>query len=432
MKILYVSQYFPPEMGAPAARVHELAREWVGLGHEVTVLTAFPHHPTGVIPAEYRGRLIRREQVDGINVLRVPIYATPNRGVVRRALSYASYAVSAATLGPVLLDKPDVIIGTSPQFLTALAGLSLAALKRAPFIFEVRDLWPRSIVEVGALREGSLSVRALSLLETAMYRAADHIVVVAESSVREIAAQGIPEKKISVVTNGVDLQLFQPRAQAEERRALGIPEGFLATYIGTHGMAHGLGSVLDAAELLKDTPIQFLMVGEGAEKRSLQERAESMQLHNVTFWDQRPRSEVARIISASDVCLCVLRDQPLFRKVIPSKIFEYMGAGKPIVSTVDGEARAIIERAGSGIYSPPEDATALAAALRRLSTSTAELAAMGQAGREHVERYYSRPALARRYLTIIDDVVRRGRGSTNQPDVLGPERPGDPTEQADQ
>ncbi len=404
MKILYLSQYFPPEMGAPAARVHELSREWVKLGHDVTVLTGFPNHPTGIVPPEYRGELLRRETVDGIQVVRVPIYAAANKAFFRRVLNYLSYWASASTFGPFLTGRPDVLIATSPQFLTAVAGLWLSWLKRVPFVLEVRDLWPRSIVEVGAMRAGSPAIRILERIEKLLYRRADHIVPVTQSFTDEIAAHGIARAKMSVVTNGVDLDLFRPLGRDEARKTLGLPGGFLATYVGTHGLAHGLGTVLDAAKLAGSS-VRFLFVGEGAEKQALKERAAAERLQNVTFWDQRPRSEVARIVAASDVCLVLLRDQPLFRTVIPSKIFEFMAAGRAILTTVDGESRAIVERAGAGLFLPPEDANALAKRLLTLAADSGRLDELGRAGRAFVEQHYSRPVLARRYLDVLGNLT---------------------------
>ena len=400
MKILYLSQYFPPEMGAPAARVHELSREWARLGHDVTVLTGFPNHPTGVIPPEYRGEFFRRETVDGIRVLRAPIYAAANKGLVRRALNYVSYCLSASAIGPFAAPRPDVLIATSPQFLTGLAGLWLSTALRVPFVFEVRDLWPRSIVEVGALKKGSLAVRGLEVIEQQLYRRADHIVAVTESFVDEIAAHGIAREKISVLTNGVDLQLFQPQDRSAARAALRLPEGPLYSYVGTHGMAHGLDTLLETARLVPRAA--FLLVGEGAEKQKLMQHAAGQP--NVIFWSQRDRTEVAQILAASDACLVLLRDQPVFRTVLPSKMFECMGAARAIVSTVDGEARALLERAGAGVFSPPEDAAALARTLAALTPE--RLNALGRAGRSYVEQHYSRPALAKRYLEILASVVK--------------------------
>jgi glycosyltransferase involved in cell wall biosynthesis len=418
MNILYLSQYFPPEMGAPAARVFELSRAWVELGHHVTVLTGFPNHPTGVVPPEYRGQHFRRETVAGIHVVRVPIYAAANKGIIKRVANYVSYGASAAAVGPFVTGRPDVLVATSPQFLTAVAGRLLSWTKgiapgaaKVPFVFEVRDLWPRSIVEVGAMSAGSPVIKLLETIERALYRGADRIVAVTESFVDEIAATGIARDKIAVITNGVDLDLFKPGSRADARRTLGLDEtAFLVTYVGTHGMAHGLDLLLEAARLLADrapdeNPIRFLLVGEGAEKAALKRRAAALALTNVTFWDQRPRDDVARILDASDLCLVLLRDKPLFRTVIPSKIFEFMGAGRPILTTVDGESRRIIEAAGAGVFSPPGDAPALAGHIHALAVDRVALAARGQAGRRFVEAHYARPVLARHYADLLADLV---------------------------
>ncbi len=421
MRILYLSQYYPPEMGAPAARVSELSREWARLGHRVTVLTGFPNHPTGVVHEGYRGELFRREELDGVQVLRAPIYAAANKGVARRSLAYLSYAASSALLGPLVAERPEVLIATSPQFLTGVSGLWLSGVLRVPFVFEVRDLWPRSIVEVGAMAKDHPVIRGLEQLEKLLYKKADRIVAVTESFVDEIAAHGIDRAKISVVTNGVDLELFQPRDRAEARAKLGLPQGaFLASYVGTHGMAHGLSMLLEVAKQLRArggaaAEAKLLLVGEGAEKAKLVEAAKREGLTNLLFWSQRPRGEVAQVLAASDACLVLLKDAPLFRTVIPSKIFECMGAARGLVTTVDGESRRIIEAAGAGIFSPPEDANALAALLGKLAGERAPaghagLDAMGESGRAYAVSRYSRPALARRYLDeVLAPLAARGR-----------------------
>jgi glycosyltransferase involved in cell wall biosynthesis len=278
-------------------------------------------------------------------------------------------------------------------------------MKHVPFVFEVRDLWPRSIVEVGAMSATSPIVRGLEMLELVLYRRADHIVVVTESFVDQISALGIDRSKMTVITNGVDLDLFTPRPRDDARRALGLPNGFLATYVGTHGMAHGIGTVLDAAKLPKSQGMTFLLVGEGAEKATLKERAAREGISNVVFWDQQTRDRVSQIIAASDVCLVLLRDKPLFRTVIPSKIFEFMGCGRAIVTTVDGESRTIVERARAGVFSPPEDAARLVSTLSALAADPGRADNMGRSGRANVEANYSRPVLAARYLETLQAVV---------------------------
>ncbi len=416
MRILYVSQYYPPEMGAPASRVSQLARAWAADGHDVTVLTGFPNHPTGVIPPEYRGRpYIRREEDHGVHVLRTPIYAAPNRGVAKRSLNYVSCAASACTIGPWLTGRPDVVIGTSPQFLSAVAGYWLAKLKRVPFVFEVRDLWPRSIVEVGAMAGDHPIIKGLEQAEMFLYRHSDRIVAVTDSFVDEIAARGIDRSKISVIKNGVDLSMFTPGPRDNDvRERLGLNGKFVATYIGTHGMAHGLGTLLDAARLLKgDDRFRIVLVGEGADKAALMQRAKDEGLTNVIFVGQQPHKAIPDFVRAADVTVVLLKAKDLFKTVIPSKIFEFMGASRPIIIGVDGEARAIVESAQAGIFVPPESPDALVAAMRRIEADRAAADAMGERGRVCVEENFSRVALARRYLDILADVT--GVAKTGSP-----------------
>lgn len=409
MRILFFSHYYPPEVNAPANRVGQLTRSWAGDGHDVTVLTGFPNHPTGVIPPAYRGRPYIRHEVDhGVHVARTPIYAAPNKGFLRRSLNYCSYSLSAAIIGPFITRRPDIVVATSPQFLTAVAGYVVARLKGVPFVLEVRDLWPASIVDVGAMRAGSPVVRALVAAEKFLYRHADHIVVVTDSFVDVIAAHGIPREKISVIKNGVDLEMFRPGPTANAvRERLGLRDKFVAAYIGTHGMAHGLGTILEAAALLRhDDRYRFLLIGDGAEKLALQQRAAAEGLTNVLFLDQLPHEAIPEHIRAADVTLVLLRDLALFRSVIPSKIFEFMGAGKPIVIGVDGEARRLVEDAGAGVFVPPEDSATLAVTLRWLDGDTGARSCMGRSGRDFVERRFSRRAQARLYLERLARIDR--------------------------
>jgi colanic acid biosynthesis glycosyl transferase WcaI len=408
MRILYLSQYFPPEMGAPAARVYELSREWAALGHDVTVLTGFPNHPTGVVPPAYRGEAFRRERVDGIEVVRTPIYAAPNAGILRRAANYGSYALSASTVGAFLARRrPDVLIATSPQLLTAVAGLWVSTLERVPFVFEVRDIWPRSIVEVGALPAGHPAIWALERLELFLYRRADRVVVVTDSFVDELAARGVPREKLRVVKNGVDLELFKPMPRDNEiRRELGLEPGhFMSLYVGTHGMAHGLETILAAADRLKDRPeFRFVLVGEGADKAALKTRAAELRLQNVTFVDKQARERIPLYLAASDLSLVLLREKPLFKTVLPSKIFEILGAGRPLVLGVDGEARRLVEAASAGVYVRPEDAAGLADALMNLRGRPGDCEQMGRKGRAFVEAHYGRRALAEKYLGVLREL----------------------------
>lgn len=418
MKILYVSQYYPPEMGAPAARVSELARSWSAWGHEVTVLTAFPQHPAGVKRPGDRGVITRREKDGAVHVVRCYVHAARNAGVLRRAISYVSFMVSAMLIGPWRVGKPDVVIATSPQLLTAVAGWWISVCKRSPFVFEVRDLWPESIVGVGAMRSGSV-IRALRKLATFLYRASARVVTVGPGYRRRLLANyPIEPSKVDIVTNGVDLSLFHERQGERDRlrSQWGWEDRFVVLYLGTHGMAHGLHHVLDAAAQSRPRDkIHFLFVGDGAEKPRLEALASEKKLSNVTFLPPQPKEAVPALYSAADVCLVPLRGIELFGDVLPSKLFEIMAMCRPILVSVDGEARRIVEQSRGGWFVPPEDPRSLLCAIERLRINPTLCRSMGSSGRRYVEEHFDRGQLARDYLALLEDV--RSRASADWSEV---------------
>jgi colanic acid biosynthesis glycosyl transferase WcaI len=407
--IVYVSAYFPPEMGAPAARVSELSRAWVKAGHKVTVLTGFANHPTGVKAPTDRRTLTRRETWEGVNVVRSYVYAAANKGTARRMASYGSFMTSASLIGPARISRPDIVIGTSPHLLTPVAGYTYARLKGAPFVFEVRDLWPESIIAVDAMKEGAM-IRGLKKLAKYLYFHSDRVVTVGQGYKRCIHdLYGLPLDRMDVVPNGVDVSHFAPSPRSNEiRSTYGWGDKFVVMYIGTHGMAHGLSTTLDAAKKLASNPnIHFVFVGEGAEKENLKAKSAQMGLQNVQFIDQQPKSKVPLFYAACDIGLVSLRNTPLFQEVLPSKIFEYLGMERPMVISVDGDARRLVEEAGAGLFVPPENADALADAVVKLSQSPENLTKMGQSGRRYVMENYDRNALAQKYLTVLQDIVDR-------------------------
>jgi glycosyltransferase involved in cell wall biosynthesis len=408
MRILFVSQYFPPEPGAPAARVSELTRAWVKAGHEVTVLTALPHHPTGIVPPEYRGKALYREDFHGVNVLRTWIYAAPNKGRVKRSLGYASFSVSAALWGQLhARGRPDVVVATSPQLLCGFAGRVISGLRRTPFVFEVRDLWPESIVAVGALPAGHPVIRGLELAEVHLYGAARKIVVVTDAFRERLITRGIDPAKLHVIKNGVDLTRFQPAPRDTALRAeLGWGDRFVVSYVGTHGMAHGLDAVLDVAKKLSARDdVRFLFVGEGAERARLEQRARTEGIANTRFLGALPRDRMNEVYATSDACLVSLRKTDLFTTVIPSKIFEIAAMARPIVLSVDGEARAIVEASRGGVFVPPEDVDSMANAITTFANDPARGISMGERGRAYVAKEFDREALAMRYLDVLEEAV---------------------------
>jgi colanic acid biosynthesis glycosyl transferase WcaI len=422
MKILYVSQYFPPEMGAPAARADELSRHWAGAGHEVTVLTGFPNHPTGVVPPEYRDRfrrLVVREQTGGVNVVRTWLLPFPNRKAHERMLNYTSFCASAASTG-LFLPRPDVVIATSPQLLVGLSGWWLARSKRVPFVFEVRDLWPESLAAVGMGDGNSLLHRALAKIAGFLYRHSDRVVVVTPAFEDYLVEHWrVPRKKISVIENGAETQLFAPEPFTGEpatglRKELRAEGKFVVSYIGTMGMAHGLETIVNAAAQLRDTnpEIVFLMLGEGAEKERIAALAQGRSLNNMRFVDQQPREKIPGYICASDVCLVLLKKTDLFKTVIPTKMLEFMSCGRPVILGVDGQARTILEEARGGLVIEPENSDALVNAICYLAGNREIARELGQNGREHIVRKFSRRQTAEKYIRVLEHLLQL------------PERPG--------
>ena len=418
MRILYVSQYFPPEMGAPAARVSELARHWVKAGHQVTVLTGFPNHPTGVVPPEYRAkfrRLVCREEKDGINVVRTWLFPCPNRKAYERLLNYLSFVLSSCMTG-IFLKRPDIIIATSPQLFVGLTGRWLSWIKRVPFVLEVRDLWPESITASGMGSDRDLSIRLLSALSAFLYRSSSHVVVVTPAFKKELVTKWrLRDDKISLVENGVETDLFGPDPSGDRvRRELGFEDKFIVSYIGTLGLAHGLQVVMQAAKELQDTvpDIQFLFVGEGADKDRLVSLAAALGLTTVRFLSQQPRDKIPSIIRACDLCLVLLRKASVFETVIPTKMLEFMACARPVILGVDGQAREILESARAGVFIDPEKPEPLVKAVKQLYLDAALREKLGRNGREYIVANLSRQHTAQTYVGVLERVMRdHGRSS---------------------
>ena len=408
MRIAFICQYFVPEIGAPSARVSELCREWVRAGHDVTVVTGFPNHPTGIIPPEYRGAIFRRELLDGITVFRNWLYATPNEGFIKRTLSHLSFMLSALVLSTPRMRGHDVIVVSSPAFFVVISAWFMSRLWRIPYVFEVRDLWPGIFVELGVLKN-RIIIRALEAVEMFLYRQAAKVVVVTHSFRDILLRRGLADTHVVTITNGVDCEAFRPGPRDDEiRRAHGLDNTFVVLYIGAHGISHALSAVLEAARALEsDRDIAFVFVGEGAEKRMLMQKAEQQGLRNVRFVPGQPKHQVAAWYATADAALVPLRNIPLFETFIPSKMFEIMACARPIVGSVRGEARTILQKSGGALIVDPEDAAGIAAAVRSLHGNRALGARLGEAGRRFVEAQYDRRALANDYLRVLESIVGR-------------------------
>lgn len=416
MRITYVSQYYPPEIGAPAARVSELSRAWAAAGHDVTVVTSFPQHPVGVKRPGDRGVLFR-EEVDPVEprvrLRRCYIRAARNSGFWRRSFSYASFMASAMAWGGRRLET-DIVIATSPQLFTAVAGWQIARSHRVPFVFEVRDLWPESIEAVGASKS-SLVLAPLRLLAARLYEAADHIVTVGPGYRRGLRDRhGVADNRMSEIPNGVDLKHFRFSAERRQatRRRHGWDDDFVVLYLGTHGMAHGLETVLRAADRLRDRRgIRFVLAGDGAEKPALVARAAEMGLSNVSFLDAVDKAGTLDLYSAADVGLVVLRDRPLFAEVLPSKLFEIMGMSLPVIASAAGDAAAVVRRADAGWCVAPEDPAALADAVIDAMDSAPRCRTCGDNGRAWTEKHACRQSLAHTYVTLLEHLTQVPAGN---------------------
>lgn len=410
MHILFLTDNFPPEVNAPASRTHEHCREWVRAGHKVTVITCAPNFPTGKVFEGYDNRLWARETMDGSDVHRVWSYITANEGFLRRTLDYLSF-MAMAIPASLRVGRPEIVVATSPQFFTACAGYVVSRLLRVPFVFELRDLWPESIRAVGAMKHPQILL-ALERLELFLYRRAAAVVVVTNAFKKNLEERGIDGSKIHVVTNGVDLGCFRPTAKDSDlERSLGMQGKFVAGYIGTLGLAHALETIIETARMLQEAgrdDIHLLFVGDGASKPALAARARALNLQNLTFVDTVSRVEVVRYWSMLDASIIHLRKADLFTTVIPSKLFECMAMGIPVVHGVRGESSRIVEGENAGLLFDPEDAVGLRDRLLELADDR-ELASRLGANGAAAARKFDRKDMAARMLDIVVNCPRQPR-----------------------
>lgn len=410
MNILFLTENFPPETNAAATRVFERACYWVKAGHSVTVITSAPNFPEGRLFPGYQNRWRQTEDMDGIRVVRVKTYIAPNRGVLRRTLDFLSFMVTGFWAG-LSVPKPDVIAATSPQFFAAVAGWMLGGVRRRPFVFELGDLWPASIAAVGAVRPG-LGLRLIEKLELHLYARAEAVVALTQAFKDNLTNRGVPADKIAVVPNGVDTWRYGPREKDPDlAKAWGLENAFVAGYVGTHGMAHALGNVLDTAERLKDrNGLKFLLAGAGAERDALMAEAERRGLDNVIFMPPQPKDAMPNVWSLCDAALVHLKNDPVFAGVIPSKIFEAMASGLPVLlAAPEGEASQIIADDGAGMHVPAEDPDALAEAVSRLMDNADELKALAEKSLAAAE-LHSRENQAQHMVEVLDLAVHRRGG----------------------
>lgn len=403
MHILFLTDNFPPEVNAPASRTFEHCREWVKAGYQVTVITGAPNFPKGKIFDGYRNRLWQKETMAGIHVIRVWTYITANEGFSKRTLDYLSFMFTSFWAS-LFVRRVDIVVGTSPQFFTVCAAYMTGLFKRVPWVFELRDIWPESIRVVGAMQQSKV-LDLLEKVELFLYRKASAIVSVTHAFRTSLIGRGVNGEKIHVVTNGVDISRFSPRVKdAELLLKHDLRDKFVAGYIGTHGLAHALDTLLDAAKALKFTHdgdrFRIILLGDGANKAALRQRAEIERLDNVIFVDSVSKDQVVRYWSLLDASIIHLKKDELFTTVIPSKLFECMGMAIPVLHGVQGESAGIVERENVGLLFEPENSEALINGLRRLAYDP-ELLAIFKANGPVGAKHYDRSSLAAEMLQIL-------------------------------
>ncbi len=404
MHILFLTENFPPEMNAAATRVYERACYWVKWGHKVTVVTCAPNFPQGHLFDGYKNKWYQTEMMDGIRVVRVKSYIAPNSGVMKRILDFLSFMVMGF-VGGLFQRKADVIVGNSPQFFTAVAAYALSVVKWKPFVFELADLWPASIAGVGAMKAG-LGLRMMEKVELFLYRRAKAVIALTQAFKNDLISRGINPDKIAVVINGVDLTRYSPQEKDDVlAQEWGLKDKFVAGYIGTHGMAHALDNILDAAELVKENDaIRFMLVGAGACRDTLVEECKTRGLTNVVMVPPQPKDRMPAFWSLCDVALIHLKNIPLFETVLPSKMFEAMGMGLPLLLALpQGEASAIVEKENAGVWVPGQDPRALADAVERMTLDNEFYQALKKNSYDAAPRY-SREKQATDMLQVLDNV----------------------------
>ncbi len=408
LHILLIHQSFAALDEAGGTRHHELARYLAGLGHRITVIASPISYMSGKNRAasDSGGRWVQREE-DGpnITILRAYTYPAFHRSFIHRVISFTSFMVSSFLAG-LHVRSVGLVWGTSPPIFQGMTAWVLARIKRVPFLFEVRDLWPAFAIAVGVLRHPGL-IRASLWLESFLYRRADRVMVNSPGFFDHVCGRGA--RKVELIPNGADPGMFDPASDGANFRKLhGLDHQFVVLYAGAHGLSNDLGVVLQAAARLKDRrDVCFVLVGDGKEKPNLVAQARSMELDNVVFLPPIPKTEIAEVLAASDACIAILKPIPLYATTYPNKVFDYMAAGRPVILAIDGVIRQVVETAGAGISVQPGDAQAIAQAVESIAALPDRGRSMGAAGRRAVEKEFSRAILAREFADLVEDIRRK-------------------------
>ncbi len=416
MHILLIHQAFASP-GQPGGTRHaELLARAIGAGHQVTVVASDVIYQTGQ-PLYKDRKLIREENVGGMRILRAYTYSSLHRSFSGRVLAFISF-VFTSFVAAWRAGKVDLVIGSSPPLLQPLSAWAIALLRRRPFLLEIRDLWPEFAIDMGALKNPFL-IRLSRWLEGFLYRRASHLLVNSPAYRDYLIDKGVSAAKISFIASAADIGLYNPAADGKKfREEVGLNGQFVVTYAGTMGPSHSLDTALDAASLVQDDPgIHFLFVGDGKERGKLEAKAKSQGLRNVTFAGTRPKDRIPEVLAASDACLAILLNIPMFRTTYPNKVFDYMAAGRPTVLAIDGVIRDVVETAGGGVFVSPGDAQKLAEAVRWLKKNREQATIMGRAARRYVERNFHPETQARKFIALAHLMVDGNGNKVSDSDV---------------
>lgn len=407
LTILVLTHYYPPEMGGAAARIHGLSRWLVNYGHHVTVITGFPNYPAGVMASVYRRKVRLREEMEAVTVIRTWVHASSHRNSFGRLSNYLSFAVSSILTGITLQRRYDVILASSPPLFTGVSGLILSRIRRIPFVFDIRDLWPDVAVDSGAFRSTDLFVRIARKVAHLLYRKASHLTPVTRSKCQKVALEGVDREKITLVSNGVDLDMINTRRATDWRRKFNLEGCFVAAYTGLIGIAQGVGVIVAAADRLRHNgDIHFLIVGDGVERNALIKRAAELALENVTFVPSQPRETVPAILAASDLVLVPLVSSKLI-DAVPSKLMEAWSCRKPVALIAGGEPAELVKEASGGVVVPAGDSERLAQTVTDLWHDGKVLEQYGDNGYSYVCKHFDRRNLAREMETVLLSVSGR-------------------------
>jgi glycosyltransferase involved in cell wall biosynthesis len=402
--ILILTQYYPPETGAPQNRLSDLARRLARSGHDLTILTAMPNYPHGEIFEEYRNRFLVEENLYEINIIRTWIYATKKKTFFRRLLNYFSFVISSFALGIWKIRSPDIVIVESPPLFLGIAGFLLSACKNAKLVLNVSDLWPDSAVAMGVLSNNAL-IRASRGLEEFLYRRSALITGQTRGIVDNIQSR-FPNKEVALITNGVDVAAFLDASNSarrtEVRREFALEGKFVIGYAGLHGLAQGLDTVIHAARLLVDHPdVLFAFFGDGPEKEKLVQQVDQFGLKNVRFYSSQPSGRMPAVVGSFDLALIPLKRLELFKGALPSKMFEAMAAAVPLLASIEGEARELVEKAQAGLCIEPENPNAMADAVLQFYRDPGTLQTLGRNGQRYVVEHFDRQKIADQFERLL-------------------------------